>query len=269
MSAMFAIGGDLPVRRLGFGAMRLGRSDHDVPRRAVELGVQLIDTARFYGEGANEELIAEALHPYPDDLVVATKVGIRHGGAEGWEATGRPEQLRQQVQDGLRRLRVDRLDLLQLHRLDPEVALAEQVSALAAMRDEGLIRHIGLSEVSVDQLDQALEIAPVASVQNRYSLFDRSHEAVLERCAAGGIAFLPWRPVANARELPEVAAVAGELGATTTQIALAWLLAHSPVVLPIPGTTSVPHLEENLGAGDMTLSPEQYARLTNAETGPG
>lgn len=267
----FHIGGDLPVARLGFGAMKLPTGPADarknsiaVARRAVELGVTLIDTAHMYGWGANEELLAEALHPYPADLLITTKVGIvQSADAEGWRQDARPESLRAQVDEALRRLRVERIELLQLHRIDPQTPLAEQLSALRELQAEGKIGRLGLSEVSVAELDAAREIIDVASVQNRYNLLDREHEPVLAACEGAGIAFLPWRPVAagGLGERAEIAAVAEELGATGTQIALAWLLDHSPAILPIPGTASMRHLEENLAAADIRLTPAQRERL--------
>ncbi|WP_416973031.1 aldo/keto reductase [Streptomyces sp. 4F14] len=267
---MFRIGGDPEVRRLGFGAMHLPTEparDREtslaVARRAVELGVTLVDTAYLYGGGANEELLAEALHPYPAGLVVTTKVGVARSPEGEWRLDGRPGVLRGQVEQALRRLRVERIELLQLHRVDPEVPLAEQVGALRELRDEGKIGRIGLSEVGVTELGQARRIVDIASVQNRYNLLDREHDPVLAACEAYGIAFLPWRPVAwgNTGERAEVAAVAAELAATPTQVALAWLLARSPVVLPIPGTARIDHLEENLAAERLELTPDQRARL--------
>lgn len=273
----FRISGDLEVRRLGFGAMRLRPDTADarttglaVARRAVELGVTLIDTAHMYGWGANEELLAEALHPYPDDLVIATKVGIRHTtSGEGWRHAGEPADLRSQVDEALRRLRLDRIELLQLHRLDPAVPLADQLGALRDLRDEGKVGRIGLSEVTVAELAEARAVVDIASVQNRYNLLDREHEPVLKACEAAGIAFLPWRPVAagTSGARAEIAAVAKELDATPTQVVLAWLLAHSPVILPIPGTASIEHLEENLGADSVHLTQEQYDRLTGLPAG--
>ncbi|MGW0548558.1 aldo/keto reductase [Streptomyces altiplanensis] len=270
-STMFHIGGDLGVRRLGFGAMRLpaepgpGReASLAVARRAVELGVTLIDTAHLYGGGANEELLAEALHPYADGLLITTKVGVaRSGPAAEWKLDGRPDVLRDQVDHALRRLRVERLELLQLHRIDPEVPLADQLGTLRELRTEGKVGRIGLSEVTVTELHRAREIVDIASVQNRYSLLDREYEPVLAACEAAGIAFLPWRPVATAASgaTAEVAAVAAELGATPAQVALAWLLGRSPVVLPIPGTARIDHLEENLAAADLRLTPAHLDRL--------
>ncbi|NYV78765.1 aldo/keto reductase, partial [Streptomyces sp. UH6] len=219
-----------------------------VARRAAELGVTLVDTAYMYGWGANEELLADALHPYAEGLLIATKVGIvRSGGPEGWAHDGRPESLRRQTEQALRRLRLDRIELLQLHRLDPAVPVAEQVGALGELRAAGLVRRIGLSEVTAEQLAEARRTAPVASVQNRYGLFSREHERVLDACEAADIAFLPWRPVA-AWDSAGVTAVAAESGATPQQVLLAWLLARSPVMLPIPGTASAAHLEENVAA---------------------
>jgi pyridoxine 4-dehydrogenase len=270
-STAFSIGGDLRVRRLGFGAMHLPtepgptrEASIAVARRAVELGVTLIDTAYLYGGGANEELLAEALHPYADGLLITTKVGVaRSGPSDEWKLDGRPAVLRDQVEQALRRLRVERIELLQLHRIDPETPLADQVGTLQDLRNEGKIGRIGLSEITVDELDQAREIVDIASVQNRYNLLDREHEPVLAACEAAGIAFLPWRPVAwgESATRAEVAAVAAEIEATPTQVALAWLLGHSPVILPIPGTTRIDHLEENLAAERIALTPAQRDRL--------
>lgn len=270
-SAEFLIGGDLRVRRLGFGAMHLPtdpeparKASLAVTGRAVELGVTLIDTAYMYGGGANEELLAEALHPYPDELLITTKVGVaRSGPDDEWRLDGRPAVLRDQVEQALRRLRVERIELLQLHRIDPETPLADHVGTLGELRDEGKIGRIGLSEVTVGELDQARGIVDIASVQNRYNLLDREHEPVLAACEAAGIAFLPWRPVAwgESGQRAEVAAVAAEADATPTQLALAWLLGHSPVVLPIPGTARIDHLEENLGAENLHLSQAHRDRL--------
>jgi aryl-alcohol dehydrogenase-like predicted oxidoreductase len=276
-STVFGIGGDLRVRRLGFGAMRLpteSGADRErslaVVRRAVELGVTLVDTAHLYGGGANEELLAEALYPYPEGLLVTTKVGVARTGPDGaWRLDGRPGILRDQVDQALRRLRVERIELLQLHRLDPETPMAEQLGTLAELQAEGKVGRLGLSEVTVTELEQARRIIDVVSVQNRYNLLDREHEPVLAACEAAGIAFLPWRPVAagTAGERAEIAAVAAECGATPTQVALAWLLGHSPVVLPIPGTARIDHLEENLAAQDVELTLAHRERLDRL-TGP-
>ncbi|MEV6247255.1 aldo/keto reductase [Streptomyces sp. NPDC051742] len=273
----FRIGGELDVRRLGFGAMRLPagpgaarETSLQVARRAVELGVTLIDTAHMYGWGANEELLAEALHPYADGLLIATKVGIaRSSGPDGWRHDARPDSLRRQVEDALRRLRVERIELLQLHRIDPGTPLADQLGALRRLQEEGKVGRIGLSEVTVDELDRAREIVDVVSVQNRYSLLDREHEPVLAACEAAGIAFLPWRPVAGGAPgasaglaaAATVASVASELDATPAQVSLAWLLDRSPVVLPIPGTARTAHLEENVAAAGLRLTPGQRERL--------
>ncbi|MFJ9922923.1 aldo/keto reductase [Streptomyces rubiginosohelvolus] len=257
--------------RLGFGAMHLPTEEPGdrpsavaVARRAVELGITLIDTAHLYGNGANEEVLAEALHPYPKDLLITTKVGVVRSAETGeWALNGRPESLRAEVDHALRRLRVDRLELLQLHRIDPETPLADQLGTLRDLRDAGKVGRIGLSEVTTAELAEAREIVDIASVQNRYNLTDREHEPVLAACEAADIAFLPWRTVAwgKAGDRAEVAAVAAELDATPTQVCLAWLLDHSPVMLPIPGTSSVAHLEENVGAADLVLTPELRGRL--------
>ncbi|MEU6183935.1 aldo/keto reductase [Streptomyces coeruleorubidus] len=241
-----------------------------VARRAVELGVTLIDTAHLYGGGANEELLAEALHPYPAELLITTKVGVARVEGE-WRLDGRPETLRDQVEQALRRLRVERIELLQLHRIDPGTPLADQLGTLRDLRAEGLVGRIGLSEVTVAELAQAREIVDIVSVQNRYNLLDREHEPVLDACAATGIAFLPWRPVAwgEAGAHAEIAAVAADLGATPTRVALAWLLHRSPVVVPIPGTARIEHLEENLAAADLHLTPAHRDRLDRLAGGVG
>jgi pyridoxine 4-dehydrogenase len=280
MTTEFKIGGDLPVRRMGFGALRL-TGPHgwgppaDPPaaaavlRRAVELGVDLIDTADSYGLGTNEELIAAALHPYRDGLVIATKAGQSRPGPREWVPLGRPEYLRQQAELSLRRLRVERIDLFQLHRVDPLVPLADQIGALKQLRDEGKVRHIGLSEVSVAQLDEARRTAPIASVQNLYNVAQRGHDDVLDYCAGHGIAFLPWLPVGggSAGAGPALRKVARDLGATPTQVALAWLLRRSEVMIPIPGTASVEHLAENVAAADLCLSDEQYRVVSEDPAG--
>jgi aryl-alcohol dehydrogenase-like predicted oxidoreductase len=273
----FLLGGDLPVHRLGFGAMRiLGKGvwgppdDHDeairVLRRAVELGVDFIDTADSYGPTISEELIREALHPY-DGVVVATKGGFTRQGPDRWAAVGRPEYLTQCVHLSLRRLGVDRIDLWQLHRIDPKVPVEESLGAIKELQDEGLIRHVGLSQVSVAELEQARAVLPIVSVQNLYNLADRSSEDVLEHCEREGIAFIPWFPVAAGR-LARSGSVLDELatqhGATQAQLALAWLLHRSPVVLPIPGTGSLAHLEENCAATEVRLTAEELERLTAA-----
>jgi pyridoxine 4-dehydrogenase len=273
----FHIGGELGVRRLGFGAMHLSTEPADartaavtVARRAVELGVTLIDTAHLYGGGANEELLAEALHPYPEGLLITTKVGVaRTGPDREWRLDARPKVLRKQVDEALRRLRVDRIELLQLHRIDPETPLADQLGTLRDLQTSGKIGHIGLSEITAAELDQARRLIDVASVQNRYNLLDRAHEPVLEACETAGIAFLPWRPVAEGTSgtRAEITTVATETGATPTQVALAWLLARSPVVLPIPGTSRLDHLEENLAASRLSLTPDQREVLDGLTEG--
>jgi pyridoxine 4-dehydrogenase len=270
--------GDRRVRRLGFGSMRITGpgiwgppEDHDesiaVLRRAVELGVNLIDTADSYGPEVSEELIAEALHPYPDDLLIATKGGLTRTGPGRWPPDGRPEHLREACEGSLRRLRLDRIELYQLHRPDPKVPYEESVGALKQLQDEGKILHIGISNASVEQLETARGIAEVVSVQNRLNLTDRSSDDVLERCEELGIAFFPWAPLA-AGELAapggRVDEIAERHGATAGQVALAWLLRRSPVTLPIAGTSSVEHLEENLAAASLELSDEEVAALDSA-----
>lgn len=272
---LFRLGGELDVRRLAFGAMRLcgpgilgwpeeRENALRVLRRAVELGVHLIDTADSYGPEVNELQIAEALHPYPEGLVIATKGGLRRTEAGGWPRDGRPEHLREACEGSLRRLRLERIDLYQLHAPDPGVPFEDSVGALARLREEGKIRHVGLSNVGVEQLRRALELVPVASVQNRYSLLDRASEDVLEECERLGIAFLPWRPLGlGDLALPGgvVGRVASARGATPAQVALAWLLTRSPVVVPIPGTASLRHLEENVAAAGLELTADELAAL--------
>jgi pyridoxine 4-dehydrogenase len=271
----FAIGGALPVDRLGFGAMQITGPgiwgpprDHGeairVLRRAVELGVTLIDTADSYGPYISEELIKEALHPYPENLVIATKAGLVRTGPGEWHPVGRPEYLRQQAEMALRRLGLERIDLFQLHRIDPAVPLADQIGVLAELRKEGKIGHIGLSEVSVEQIEQAGRYADIATVQNLYNLTNRQSEAVLDHCEAEGIGFIPWFPIATgelAKPGGPLDALAAQTGATPAQLALAWLLRRSPVMLPIPGTSSVAHLEENMRARGVVLTDEQVAAL--------
>jgi pyridoxine 4-dehydrogenase len=274
-SDTFVLGGDLPVHRLGYGAMQLPGpgvwgepADRDgavrVVRAAVEQGVDFIDTADSYGPQVSELIIAEALHPYPEGLVIATKAGLTRQGPGIWTAVGRPAYLKQQVEMSLRNLRLDTIDLIQLHRIDPEVPLADQLGAFVELKEEGKVRHIGVSEVSVEQLRAAREITEIVSVQNLYNLTTRQSQDVLEYATAEGIGFIPWFPIATgnlaAPDSP-VAAVAEELDATPAQVALAWLLQKSPVVLPIPGTKSVEHLTENMGARELTLSDEDMARL--------
>jgi aryl-alcohol dehydrogenase-like predicted oxidoreductase len=271
----FSIGGDLPVHRLGYGAMQLPGpgvwgepADPDNARRvlraAVEQGVDFIDTADSYGPVVSERLIAEALHPYPEGLVIATKAGLTRQGPGIWTPVGRPAYLKQQVELSLRTLRLDRIDLIQLHRIDAEVPLADQLGAFRELQDEGKVRHIGVSEVSVAELEQARQIVDVVSVQNLYNLTNRQSQDVLDHATEHGIGFIPWFPIATgdlaAPDSP-VADIARELDATPSQVALAWLLHTSPVVLPIPGTKSLEHLAENLGAAQLRLSDEDMARL--------
>lgn len=263
--------GELEVHRLGFGALQLTgyRPEPDrgaalrVARRALELGVDFIDTADAYGIGANEELLAEALYPYPDGLLIATKVGHTRPSPGEWIPLGRPEYLRQATELSLRRLRVERIDLLQLHRVDPLVPLADQLGALAQLQAEGKVRHLGLSEVSVQQLVEARQMIEVVSVQNRYNLRNRENDRVLDYCTEHGIAFIPWEPIArgNHAGLPMVTQVAAEVGATPVQVSLAWLLHRSPVIVPIPGTRSEDHLAENVAAAGIQLSEAQLTRL--------
>jgi pyridoxine 4-dehydrogenase len=281
----FAIGGDLPIHRLGYGAMQItGEGTWGPPddragalavlRRAIELGVDFIDTADSYGPGISEELIAEALHPYPDDLVIATKAGFARTGPGKWHVLGFPEYLKQQAELSLRRLRVDSIDLFQLHRVDTRIPLAEQLGALVELQQEGKIGRIGLSEVTVAQLEEALTITPIATVQNLYNIGNRTSEPLLDACAARGIGFIPWFPVQTG-DLAVPGGMLGDLSAATghtpAQLALAWLLARSPVMLPIPGTKSVAHLEENCAASSITLDPDTLAALdalTPAGTDP-
>src|SRR3954454_23450012 len=271
-SGTFTLGGDLPVVRLGYGTMQLPGAgvwgppkDHDealrVLRRAVDLGITFFDTADSYGPNVAEELLREALHPYADDLVIATKAGLTRQGPRQWTAVGHPAYLRQQCELSLRRLGLERIDLFQLHRIDPSVPLEDQVGELKALQDEGKIRHIGLSEVSVDELRAAQAIAPIASVQNKFSLGDRSSQPLLDHCTAEGIGFIPWRPVADHVDDGALQEIATAHGATTSQVALAWLLALSPVVVPIPGTSTVAHLEENTAAAGIRLTDDDLARL--------
>lgn len=277
-SGTFRLGGDLPVVRLGYGAMQLTGPgvwgpprDHAeavaVLRRAVELGITFIDTADSYGPYYSEEVIREALHPYADDVVVATKAGLLRTGPDVWVPCGRPEYLRQQVETSLRRLGLERIDLFQLHRIDATVPLEDQVGELDALRQEGKIRHLGLSEVDVAQLQAAQRVAPIVSVQNLYNLADRSAEALLDHCEAEGIGFIPWFPLATgalSKDDGPLADVAREHGATPSQLALAWLLRRSPVMLPIPGTSRVAHLESNTAAAGLELSDEEFERLSAA-----
>jgi aryl-alcohol dehydrogenase-like predicted oxidoreductase len=279
-SGTFDIGGDLPVVRLGFGAMRLTGdgiwgepADPDecirVLRRATELGVTFLDTADSYGPFVSEQLIRRALHPYPEDVVIATKAGLTRHGPGIWRPLGRPEYLRQQCELSLRNLGVDRIDLYQLHRIDRTVPVEDQIGELVALRDEGKIRHIGLSEVTVDQLDRVSAMTSVATVQNRYNVGDREAEPLVSVCEERGIGFIPWYPMASgdlARPGGPLDSVARAHGATPSQLALAWLLRRSPVMLPIPGTSRVAHLEENVAAAEVDLTDAEMAGLTEAVT---
>ena len=267
------LGGDLEVRRLGFGAMRItGEGIWGPPadpegakavlRRAVDLGVNFIDTAYAYGPEVSEELIAEALHPYPGGLAIATKGGLTRSGPGQWERDGRPEHLREVCEGSLRRLRVERIDLYQLHAVDPKVPLEESVGALAELRDEGKIARVGVSNVDLGQLERAREIVPVVSAQDRYSIADRESDPVLDRCESDGLAFIPWFPLAAGRVGGGVIdRIAADHDATAFQVALAWLLARSPAMLPIPGTSSVEHLEQNVAAASLRLSEDELAEL--------
>ncbi|MBU2664829.1 aldo/keto reductase [Actinoplanes bogorensis] len=269
----FTIGGDLTVGRLGYGVMQLTGpgvfgwpADQDnaiaVLRRAVELGVTLIDTADAYGPFVTDDLIRRALHPYRSDLVIATKVGNTRPGPDVWVPVGRPEYLRQQTELSLRTLGVERIDLLQLHRVDPLVPIEDQVGTLAELRQEGKVRHIGLSEVSVAQIRAAQAVTPIASVQNLYNLTNRAAADVVDYAEQENMAFIPWFPLAGSGMTdPVLAEVGARLGASPNQLALAWLLRRSPVMLPIPGTSSIAHLEQNVAAGALELSDEEFAVL--------
>jgi pyridoxine 4-dehydrogenase len=275
-SGTFRIGNELPVHRLGFGAMRItGKGIWGEPRdkpeaiavlrRSLELGVTFIDTADSYGPDVSERLIAEALFPYPQGLVIATKAGLVRPGPDQWVTNGRPEHLRAACDGSLRRLRLDRIDLYQLHRIDAAVPAEEQIGTLKDLQSEGKIRHIGLSEVSVAQISHAQSIVPIVSVQNQFSLTDRQHEAVVDYCEREGIAFIPWYPLAAgslAAPGGPIERVARAYGATTMQLALAWLLRRSPVLVPIPGTSRVSHLEENVAAAAIDLDENDYQELS-------
>ncbi|HUE27998.1 MAG TPA: aldo/keto reductase [Solirubrobacteraceae bacterium] len=277
-SGEFAIGGDLPVVRLGYGAMQIPGPgvwgeplDHDevvrVLRRAVELGVTLIDTADSYGPEVSERIINEALYPYPDDLVIATKAGLIRPARGRWERNGRPEHLKAQAEQSLRLLGLERIELFQLHRIDPDVPFADQLGALVELQAEGKIGRIGLSEVSVAEIEEARKVTPIATVQNLYNLAERRAEPVLEYCEQAGIGFIPWFPMATGRLASPggpLQRIAADQGATPAQLALAWLLKRSPVLLPIPGTSRVAHLEENVAAALIELTDEQFRELDAA-----
>ncbi|MGC1239559.1 MAG: aldo/keto reductase [Acidimicrobiales bacterium] len=270
--------GVLNVRRLGFGTMQLTGpgvwgppKDHDaaiqVLRQSVELGVNLIDTADSYGPNVAEELVHEALFPYPETLTIATKAGYVRSGPGKWEECGRPEYLRQQCEGSLRRLGVDQIDLFQLHRIDPDVDADEQFGLLKALRDEGKVREVGLSEVSVAQIEAARSIVPLVSVQNIYNIAQRDYDDVVEYCEQQAIGFIPWYPLGSGKlSAPggPLESIASDLGVTVPQVCLAWLLRRSPVMLPIPGTSSLAHLEENCAAVDVTLSDAAYQELSDS-----
>jgi pyridoxine 4-dehydrogenase len=267
------VGGDLTVNRLGFGAMRItGRGiwgeppDRDeakaVLRRAVELEVNFIDTADSYGPEVSEALIAEALYPYPDDLVIATKGGLERPGPGRWPANGRPEHLKEACEGSLRRLRLEQIPLYQFHRPDPKVPLEESIGALVELRDQGKIRHVGVSNVTEEQLRQAQGLVPVVSVQNRYNLGDRGAEPLVDLCEQETLVFLPWAPIQDLDRNQVLREVAERHQATPRQVVLAWLLARSPAILPIPGTGTVAHLEENVAAAGLRLSPEEVSALS-------
>jgi aryl-alcohol dehydrogenase-like predicted oxidoreductase len=270
MAGTIDVGGDLTVNRLGFGAMRITGdgvwgppADRDeakaVLRRAVELGVNFIDTADSYGPEVSEELIAQALHPYPDDLVIATKGGLERTGPGQWPTNGHPKHLVDACEGSLRRLRLDQIPLYQFHRPDPSVPLEESIGALVTLKEQGKIRHIGLSNVTEEQLRRAEALTPVVSIQNRYNVDDRRSESLVDLCEQEQLVFLPWAPIQDVRDVSELAR---RYGATPRQIVLAWLLARSPSILPIPGTGSVAHLEENIAAAAIELAPADVATLT-------
>jgi aryl-alcohol dehydrogenase-like predicted oxidoreductase len=274
-SGTFAIGGDLTVNRLGYGAMRITgdgiwgepkdrENAKRVLRRAVELGVNFIDTADSYGPEVSEQLIGEALAPYAKGVVIATKAGFTRQGPNQWAAVGRPEYLIQQVEMSLRRLKLERIDLWQLHRIDPKVPVGESLGAIKKLQEQGKIRHVGLSEVKPHEIDEARKVIEIVSVQNQYNLGDRQHEDVVEYCTKHKLAFIPWFPVAAgklARPGGKLDAAAKKHGATVSQLSLAWLLHHSPVMLPIPGTSSVEHLEQNIAAADVKLSDAEWKEI--------
>jgi pyridoxine 4-dehydrogenase len=266
------VGGDLTVNRLGFGAMRItGRGIWGDPpsrdqailtlRRVIELGVNFIDTADSYGPSVSEELIASALYPYPDDLVLATKGGLVRPGPNRWEADGRPSHLRSACEGSLRRLRLEQIPLYQFHRPDPRVPLAESLGEIASLKDEGKIRHVGVSNVSEAQLREAQRIVPIVSVQNRFNATDRQSASLVDLCEQEQMTFLPWAPVQEADRNPAVAEAAQRHGVSERQVVLAWMLASSPAILPIPGTGSVLHAEENVAAAALELSPDEIAAI--------
>jgi len=266
------IGGDLTVNRLGFGAMRItGPGIWGEPpsreqavatlRRVLELGVNFIDTADSYGPAVSETLIAEALHPYPDDLVIATKGGLVRPGPNRWDADGRPEHLREVCEGSLRRLKLDQIPLYQFHRPDPKVPLAESIGAIAELKNEGKIRHVGISNVTEEQLREAERIVPVVSIQNRYNVTDRHSATLVDLAEQDELVFLPWAPIQEAEKNVGVAVAAKRLGVNQYQVVLAWLLASSPQILPIPGTGSPAHAEENIAAASLELTPQEFAAI--------
>ncbi len=277
-SGTFRLGGDLTVHRLGFGAMRLtgegiwgepkdANQAKQVLRRAVELGINFIDTADAYGPEVSERLIGEALAPFPKDLVIATKGGLTRSGPNKWLPVGRPEYLQQQVEMSLRRLKTERIDLWQLHRIDPQVPVEDSLGAIADLQKQGKIRHVGLSEVKPAEIEQARKVMQIVSVQNQYNISDRKHEDVVQFCEKHGIAFIPWAPVASGKLAEpggKLDAVAKRHNASVSQLSLAWLLHHSPVMLPIPGTSSVEHLEENVAAAAVTLDAKEWEEIEAA-----
>jgi pyridoxine 4-dehydrogenase len=274
-SETFVLGGDLPVRRLGYGAMRITGDGiwgppkdpaeaKRVLKKAVELGVNFIDTADSYGPYVSEELIAEALHPYPKDLVIATKGGFLRTGPNAWTPLGNPDYLHQEVEMSLRRLKVERIDLWQLHRIDPKVPVEESLGIIKRLQEQGKIRHVGLSEVKPKEIDSARKVMDIVSVQNLYNLSDRQHEDVLDYCNKHNLAFIPWFPVAAgklAKEGGPLDKAAKQHNISVSQLSIAWLLHHSPVMLPIPGTSSVKHLEENVAAGKVKLSDAEWKAM--------
>jgi len=278
-NSLFRLGGDLSVNRLGFGAMRITGEgiwgwppDRDnarkVLRRAVKLGVDLIDTADAYGPETSELLIAEALHPYPKDLVIATKGGLTRPGPGEWVPNGRPEYLTRCVENSLKRLQLERIDLYQLHRIDPKVPMEESLGAIKKMQEAGKIRHVGLSEVSPEEIDRARRVLPIVSVQNQYNIGNRKWEKTLTYCEKEGLGFMPWSPIGGNRGLKDNAleAAARDYHASVVQLALAWLLHRSAAMLPIPGTSSVAHLEENMAAAKLKLTAEDWKRVDALES---
>jgi pyridoxine 4-dehydrogenase len=270
------LGGDLTVHRLGYGAMRITGdgiwgepADRDEAkatlRRAVELGVNFIDTADSYGPNVSETLIAEALHPYPDDLVIATKAGLERSGPGRWPVNGHPDHLRAACEGSLQRLRLDQIPLYQFHRPDPDVPVEDSLGALAELKDAGKLRHIGVCNITEAQLRRAQRVTPIVSVQNRFNVTDRSSESLVDLCEQEQLAFLPWAPILQLDGIPVVRQIADRYGATPRQVVLAWLLARSPAMLPIPGTGSVAHVESNVAAARLELAPEEVAAITDLQ----